>query len=1020
MKKSIRKIWGIGLVVVLLVSIMAMPAAPASAGTLAWTAVGVPNPFLSNQIVAGVNVANVTVAPNGDIFAIDSLTPTTIYKSVNGGYSWTATVTAAATLVDIAISPSYATDSTVFAVDGGAANAQVYISTNGGVSFAVLGGSITAELGTSIAVAPNYSAGNGEVMLGTSDGALGGDVYIWNRNGVQNWTVVADAGFDVYDVAYSPNYPIDGTRLAVVASAAATAIHTLVGSDAAFGGLAATPVSAAVSATMVRASIAFPSDFNASLPLTRTIYVAVDGAVDDVYRVPLTGTTVALVSGIAPASIAYSGTTLAGTLLAGDAASTNVWKTVNPAAVMPTVAWVPNFGAATGTNLAYVALANDFATSGKVYVGTSSAAATNSAFSVSDDGGSYFYQTGLIDTVVAGINDVQYASATEMFMFTNDGLATGDSLWKTTDGGASYNRILSFVAGTNTASVELSPSYATDSTLFIGDTGATGASALRMSNDGGKTWVGRNMPTITVGAIAVKDQYTVYVGSNSVAGVVQMTANGGWTWQPVATAVGGTAISDIALDAGTGHILVGTNAGTTSISINNNVTYIALGVATANAAATAVAFDTDYANNSIVYRADTAGAAATSVIERFQYGTSVAWLSITPTRYVAATTTGWSGPAADMIVAPDGTLYVTDSAAVVSIATGAATGGLNRCLAPTAGTATLSLVEWSATYSAVASTLGTFNLLQGSNVINAVNTAVATGAVVSFTDTMTTAAPIQVSPADGAVFPAAALAVVAWDAVPGALSYRISYSTRADFIGATTTTVANDVATPLSSFVIAPVGGLTAGSTYYWRVRAQTPLLTPYSPAQTFQTQLAPAGPNAPPIAAGAEGTTGPGGWDVSLTPVFSWGAVPGAANFEFQLATDAAMSNVLIDASGADALGAVTAYAVSAPLDNNTTYYWRVRAISATSTTAWSAVNAFTTLAEVVAPAPPVTVTSAPPAAVPTFTMPAPPAATTIEIPPAPAVEEIAPAYIWAIIVIGAVLVIAVIVLIVRTRRSV
>jgi hypothetical protein len=55
-----------------------------------------------------------------------------------------------------------------------------------------------------------------------------------------------------------------------------------------------------------------------------------------------------------------------------------------------------------------------------------------------------------------------------------------------------------------------------------------------------------------------------------------------------------------------------------------------------------------------------------------------------------------------------------------------------------------------------------------------------------------------------------------------------------------------------------------------------------------------------------------------------------------------------------------------------------------------------------------------------PVINIPAPPPAQEIVIPPAPTPEEIAPGYIWAIIIIGAVLVIAVIVLIVRTRRTV
>ena len=74
--------------------------------------------------------------------------------------------------------------------------------------------------------------------------------------------------------------------------------------------------------------------------------------------------------------------------------------------------------------------------------------------------------------------------------------------------------------------------------------------------------------------------------------------------------------------------------------------------------------------------------------------------------------------------------------------------------------------------------------------------------------------------------------------------------------------------------------------------------------------------------------------------------------------------------------------------------------------------------MAEPVAPEPPVVVTEQPPVTITVDIPPAPPATTITQA--APVVEKISEGYIYAIIIIGAVLVIAVIVLIVRTRRSV
>jgi hypothetical protein len=75
----------------------------------------------------------------------------------------------------------------------------------------------------------------------------------------------------------------------------------------------------------------------------------------------------------------------------------------------------------------------------------------------------------------------------------------------------------------------------------------------------------------------------------------------------------------------------------------------------------------------------------------------------------------------------------------------------------------------------------------------------------------------------------------------------------------------------------------------------------------------------------------------------------------------------------------------------------------------------AFTTLALPEASAPPVIITQAPAVTVST------PQATSTQIVITQAAEKTTnPTYIWAIIIIGAVLVLAVIILIVRTRRSV
>jgi len=190
------------------------------------------------------------------------------------------------------------------------------------------------------------------------------------------------------------------------------------------------------------------------------------------------------------------------------------------------------------------------------------------------------------------------------------------------------------------------------------------------------------------------------------------------------------------------------------------------------------------------------------------------------------------------------------------------------------------------------------------------------------------------------------------------------------------------------------------------------PAFGPWSDTYTVTTELvAPALPNAPAmVGAVGEGSTRAGGWGVSLQPTFYWQPIQNATTYEFQLATDTAFSDLVVDATGGKALGDVQAYQYDGTLSYDTAYFWRVRALSASSQTSWSQVQGFTTLTEEVAPT-----GTAQPTGQPTFTFTQPAETTVTNV-----TETIAPAYIWAIIVVGAILVIAVIVLIVRTRRSV
>lgn len=211
---------------------------------------------------------------------------------------------------------------------------------------------------------------------------------------------------------------------------------------------------------------------------------------------------------------------------------------------------------------------------------------------------------------------------------------------------------------------------------------------------------------------------------------------------------------------------------------------------------------------------------------------------------------------------------------------------------------------------------------------------------------------------------------------------------------------------------------LATGKQFFFRVKVSAPMPSKWSTPVSFNTQIASdvnQGINATDRISPTNGAV-----NVPIQPVITWGAVTGAT-YDFKIATDSAFTQVVDSQTGLTS----TAYSPAAALKQSTNYFWEVRAVAGTNVGNW-VVSAFTTAAPAgpggTAPAAPPPVINVTPPAI-TVQPPAvtvqPPAITVN--PPAVTVNTAAPAtpgYIWVIIAIGAVLVIAVIVLIARTRR--
>jgi hypothetical protein len=183
------------------------------------------------------------------------------------------------------------------------------------------------------------------------------------------------------------------------------------------------------------------------------------------------------------------------------------------------------------------------------------------------------------------------------------------------------------------------------------------------------------------------------------------------------------------------------------------------------------------------------------------------------------------------------------------------------------------------------------------------------------------------------------------------------------------------------------------GNTYYWRVRTTEPLYSPWTEGRSFTVAsfdtFVVSGPET-------------GAVDVGLMPTFTWAEYPDAVGYEIMLSEDPTFAIIEWSYNTDNPF-----YASEQELKYSTTYYWRVRArIGETERGSWIT-GIFTTMAKPVEPEPdePDVITVTEPG--------------EIKIVEVPGDQPVIPTYIlWVIVGVGAILVIALIVLIVRTRR--
>ena len=1044
MKRKIRKILGVTLTLVMVLTLAVAFSAPVMAAEEEWDLFDVPavagagDWFMDDDIVGFGAFAKAT---DGTLYLyMDNVVAATadddLFISTDEGRTWSATdyqadlfPGATVAIVDMAISSE---DADVLYV---ATATNVYKTEDAGDSWADLGAPGGAAI-TCLDV--GYADEEPHIFVGQSSGAGGGEVwYYYDAPFASVWTdldvCAPDGGlglgnYDVFGIACSPDFDSDALVVAVIVDPATDSWVTAnVGAGIGATGwddlelLDDTAVPAAYAITGATDPV-FVEDFE--IDDAYELFVGVSGpahvgTLGGVYRI--TGMTNAddfLLADVDDdiVSLDVVGDLAATSLLAGTAVAAgpgSIWYSTDDGD-----SWDETDKAPTGTGATQnlVIVDDDFADSGIAWCVSN--AATEGAVSLTTDFGATWNGISMIDTnMTAAVYDIAFSPAygtgdAPMFMVAQSNVAAvNDSVWRYD--GTNWERIW-FDAANQLNMVEVSPEYANDTAVFVA---AGAAPTILYSHDGGATFDEMiRQPGLAITSWAVIDDETVITGA--AGGVTYMTSRyGRRVWdEPTMPAAAGL-ITDLAVLGDT--ILAGDAGSQVFISFDSGDEFeevsasdIAGFVTLAND--TYVAFDPRYASNNFIY------ATSDDVVARCEIDESEDMGDLEFTDFATAGTppvliSGAAAGSSGIVVSDDGT-QVGESVATLYVSDATGGDGMWRCLNPadSIGDVVFENALAGLTTQDFTPVVGAISNLELSpdNILYAIDvtpTVAIPDVIYTYEDTL--AKPVELSlPANGAKLEDEDRVSFGWEDLNADTVnvYEIWVNEEDDFPGATDEIVGTcsvlGAALPAAGSAYTDDNeliwrGAAAGTEYFWKVRVGIgpagggPLLSRWSDTRSFTTKV---GMAAAPI----QVRPLPGADEVIIKPTFNWLAVAGADLYEIEIASDAGFTSLVTSATSL-----INAWAADVELDYSTVYYWRVRGISSSGAPAgdW-VISVFSTMDKAEAAPAPVTVTE----------VPAPDVTVTVPV------TEITPAWIWAIIAIGAVLCIAVIVLIVRTRRVV
>jgi hypothetical protein len=538
----------------MLLSGFVVAATPTSAA-LSWGSEDLPG--AKSNVLATVNITDMAVATGGEIIYAATGTAT-MYRSSNGGESWSA-VTAEAGRIDlVAVAPD---DENWIAVADNNTD-TVYISDDAGASWDTLPaasddgkagtlGTLTVAFINDLAVSAMRSSTHYVAAAGTDNASkpnifvynVGASVPAWDEKGSRTGFQSYTAGGEVQAVAFSPNYASDKVMVAVSSAAGAGVYFQIYSYDnnlwndnAAFTDEYPVTLTSEAVDEIMSASIAMAPDYLGSDDALRLAFVGLsvngtNAALEDsgVYR--LEDDSMKFIRENRQIhSLDYDGTNI----VAGRFNGTSVYRCDDPLASSPTFRTSATLKSPSGANQVQVAfLGGDDV--GAVTFGD------ESAFSISRDLGKSFNSISLIDTGLDVLTDVAVSSdGSQLYLVSyseegTTGTADDDlSVWRQA---SSWERVLS-VTGVRNYIVRTAPED--PDVVYLA---AKGATTMYYSASGGvDRWQSR-VCKVNVQDFAVESADVIIAMDNG--GSVSKSTNSGFTW-------GGTKSNKL----GNGHTII--------------------------------------------------------------------------------------------------------------------------------------------------------------------------------------------------------------------------------------------------------------------------------------------------------------------------------------------------------------------------------------------------------------------------------------------------------------------------------